>query len=74
MRQNIYKVLLGSFVLVMYCWFWGMCLRVICFPNETPLEKTIFCLAGSCQLEILSELSTGDHVYVPLSLLGRSRA
>lgn len=48
MRQNVYKVLLGSFVFAMYCWRWGLCLTVICFPNKTPLEKTMLCFASSC--------------------------
>lgn len=44
-----------------------MFLSLVCVVSETPLEKTNFAFASSCQLEIASWLWMGAHVPFPSS-------
>ena len=34
------------FLLAIYCWAWGLPLRVVFFPRETQLEKSYFPFAS----------------------------
>lgn len=44
------------FVLAIYCFEWGLVLRMVCVPSENPLEKTKVLLASGYILETASEL------------------
>lgn len=61
------------FVLVIYCWAWGLHLHVVYKSSEIWLEKIHFWVASSFQLEEASGLGTGACVLldleVPLSLV-----
>lgn len=54
-------------MLTICCWAWGLPLNVVYLPCETPLEKTNFSFANSCQLEITSWLGMGAVSSYPLS-------
>lgn len=51
------------FVFVIYCWVWGLPLRMVCTPSNTPLEKTNYSFARDYQLEIDSRLGMGSCVH-----------
>lgn len=54
MRQRCSKDAVEFFLCctTIYCWVWGLSLRVGCFPNKTPVEKTDFSFASGHQLEL----------------------
>ena len=54
-------------LLAIYSWAYSLPLRVVCFPSETPLEKTKFSFASGYQLEIASGLGMGRVSTSPLS-------
>lgn len=45
--------------MAIYCWTYSLSLRVVCFPDETPLEKIKFSFEDGYQLEISSGLGMG---------------
>lgn len=49
------------FVLAIDSWAWDVPLRVVCFPNETPLEKSKFSFASDFQLEIAVGEGEGER-------------
>lgn len=66
MKQGASKVAIEvTFVLAMYCWACTLHLKIVCFPSDTPLEKTKFPFASGCQLETTSELwmEASAHFY-----------
>lgn len=54
-------------MLTIYCYVWGLPLRVDYIPSETPLEKNILSFASDYSLEINSDLGTGTCAPSPLS-------
>ena len=42
-----------------YCWAWGLHLRVVCFPSGTPMKKTNVSSVSAYQLKIVSGLWIG---------------
>lgn len=78
MQKNCKKKILISrdrdaielvFCLAIYYWTWGLFMRIICFPNGTPLEKTKFLFASAYQLEMASGWGM-ETVSASLSALG----
>lgn len=58
------KMSLTSFLLVIYSLAWGLPLRVVYLPSETPMEKTLFSVANDYKLGIIPDLGWG-HVSIP---------
>jgi Na+-transporting methylmalonyl-CoA/oxaloacetate decarboxylase gamma subunit len=61
-------VFIFFFLLATYFWGMGPILRVVCFPSETPWEKTKFSFAHGFQLNIASGLGIGADIYFSLQL------
>lgn len=64
-QKILKKLSLRLLLLVIYCWVWGLALRVICIPGEILLEKMSFSFVSSYQLEILTELRMRAFVSFP---------
>lgn len=60
---NLHKCHRTCFVLAIYCWVWGLALRVVCIPSKTLLDQTKFSCVSSYQLQIASGLWVWARVY-----------
>lgn len=60
--KNIQKIPLSAPFLAIYCWVWGLSLRVFHIPNKI-LGETNFSFANGYQLEIASGLGMWAGVH-----------
>lgn len=68
--KKIPKLLCINFVLVIYCWTWGLPLSGVCIPSDAPLEKLIFPLWVAVYFVGSVLIKNRNSSIIPISTLG----